>query len=131
MNNGTIVKNTSGQVGVVVHDSFCCCIDGEIPVVYDGTDTFLGTMETDLKEIGVYDPSQADIDKCGGGNGECSCKWLAITDTGATCLRFSDERNDILFRQGMRSKGSPVGLFPKCQDEIRIGIMVGIPAGVK
>lgn len=132
MRIGTIVENEStGCKGVVVPDFMNCCTEVETPVVYDETDFTLGTISGELKATGTYDERAASIKLCGGGAGQCTCKWLGIDADGERCLRFSDLRYDIMFRSNMVASGSPVSRFPDCQAEIQAGITASVPAGSK
>lgn len=132
MRIGTIVQAPFGRKGIVVSDPFCPQgTPEEMAVVYDGTDHSVYVPIRDFVEIGIYNPLAADIDKCGGGRGDCTCKWLGIEGSNTVCLRFSKSRGIILSISGMRAKGSPQGFFPRCQAEILEGIASGIPAGPK
>lgn len=117
---GTIVKNkNTGKDGVVIPDDFRCCSPNQECVVYDGTDVFLGTDKEVLEVVGEYDESVTNPFDCGLGLGSFCCKYLTMVGPNDfKCARFSPFRNQIIFRE-MRAKGEPLGLKPKCQDEIK------------
>lgn len=120
MEAGTVVKNlTSGEIGVVAQDIMNCCSSTEEPVVYDGSDAFIGTERGNLEAVGIYDSGIEDPKRCGLGLGKFACKYLGISSGGPTCLRFSTLRNMVIF-SNMEAQGSPTHLFPRCQDNIQL-----------
>jgi hypothetical protein len=122
MEVGTIVRNKNNDyVGVVALDVMACCSASEEPVVYDGTDAFIGTDRSDLEEIGTYDPEVADPEKCGAGHGEKTCRYLTFSEDGFTCGRFSVLRNAII-GSSTEAQGVPKSLYPVCQEEIQASI---------
>lgn len=116
MKTGTIVKNTeTGQLGIVVQDSFGCCTPNELAVVYEGTTSFLGTDTGVLKEIGTYDATP-DYERCGAGKGAACCIFLAVGVGGFCCERFSGLRDDLIFRD-MKAKRNPPEPYPECMNQ--------------
>lgn len=121
---GTIVSNKkTGKTGVVVENLWDCCEGNEVPVVYDETDYFAGTIKENLERIGKYDNNCAD-EKCGLGAGEQTCRYLGMAAGRLICQRFSDSRYPIIFSE-TEAQGSPRGLYPKCQAEIQADIRSG------
>ncbi len=112
---GEIVKNIkTGNIGVVVVDSYKVCGDNEIPVVYEGLTAFCGTNAENLKVIKPETPI-ADPEKCGAGLGEKCCIFLSVDPDGFKCERFTEIRNDILSRKDeMKAKRHPKKMFPDC-----------------
>lgn len=112
---GNLVKHKeTGEIGVVIDDSFGCCLANEIMVVYEGTNYGHGTDEILLEDLGP-EKAVADLEKCGGGQGEEACIFLAVGGDGCLCLRFTHSRDRILFQPGMNAKRHPTAMFPQCQ----------------
>ena len=112
---GTIVKDkeTGGQ-GVVVSDPFGCCGSNEVPVVWDGDDSFVGTDYRLLEVVGPYKP-QIDPQRCGTGRGEDCCIYLVCGAEGFECQRFGSLRYNLIFRkEKMNAKRQPERLYPNC-----------------
>ncbi len=113
---GIVVENKeTGNMGVVVNDPFGVCTDSETPVVYEGTTGFSGTDTKKLKAIGPEN-AQANPKKCGAGQGEKACIFLALGVDGFSCERFGSLRYIIVSKkEGMRAKREPTELYPNCQ----------------
>ena len=115
----TLVKNKKdGRVGVVITEPWGCCVSGEFPVVYEGTDSFLGTFAKDLEIIGPEN-AIADPKKCGAGKGKECCIFLVFggRDGKFGCGRFeSGIRWTLIEREGkMNAQRHPTEMYPKCQ----------------
>ena len=110
---GVVVKNKDGHLGVVITDSFGCCGDDEIPVVYDGINYYSGTDYRELEVVGPEN-AKADPEKCGAGTGEQCCIFLVVGSEGFECQRFGSMRNTLIFRE-MKAKRHPTQLYPYCQ----------------
>lgn len=112
MKTGTRVMNKEGQMGHVINDSFRCCGDNEVLVVYDGTNTGLGTDEGSLEEVeqAILIP---DIEKCGGGRGKECCIFLTMSGDGPCCEKFTPLRDSLIFKT-MSAKRNPIEPYPKC-----------------
>ena len=114
MNVQTVVRRKSdGATGVVVNDNFGCCLPSEVPVVYHGTTSFLGTEVSDLEEVGPENAA-ADFRKCGAGQGAECCRFLVGGAGGAECARFSSMRDRIIFKSDMNAKRDPSEPYPEC-----------------
>ena len=112
---GTLVRNKNTKVvGVVVDDPFNCCSEKEVPVLYEGVTFSSGTFPENLEIIG-QENAQADLEKCGAGQGENCCIFLVIGETGPECERFGSLRTSLIFKEGMVAKREPAQLFPNCQ----------------
>lgn len=113
----TLVKNTgSGKIGVVCPDMsgmMNCNGPEEVGVVYEGSTTSSGTDWRDLEIIGPEN-AVADLDKCGGGQGEKACIFMVVGGDGIRCERFGNLRWSLIFSK-MNAKRNPAELFPKCQ----------------
>lgn len=119
---GTMVRNThADEEGVVALDIMGCCSDNEEPVVYEGRDAFIGTDRSHLEVTGTYDPTVANPELCGAGQGEKTCRYLTFGDGNFLCGRFSEFRNAIL-SSNTTAKGVPKGLYPQCQEDIQAAI---------
>jgi len=115
MDAKTVVVNKEGLMGVVINDSFGCCSSNEVPVVYEGSSTFCGTDIRELKIIGPEN-AQADMKKCGAGEGEECCIFMSIGPEGPMCERFGGLRFTLMARRNsMNAKREPTQLFPNCQ----------------
>ena len=110
----TLVRHIpTGKIGVVVSDFMACCTDSEVPVVFDGTNSFAGTLEGDLKVLG---PEQAipDFKRCGGGQGARCCRFLVAGARGLECERFGHLRYMLIFKRDMTAQRDPTALYPSC-----------------
>ena len=116
MKTGTLVRNTdTGIIGVVVDDSFGCCSKEEVPVVYEGVTYSSGTPLENLEDLGPEN-ARADLKKCGAGQEEKCCIFLAIGKNGVECQRFGSLRISIILRkESTTAKREPTQLFPNCQ----------------
>ncbi len=115
----TVVKNKkSGSMGVVCPDlggMLSCCTDDEVPVVYEGVSASCGTLFGRLEVIGPEN-AVADLKKCGAGQEDNCCIFLAVGANGPKCERFGNLRWTLVFRKSsMVSKREPTELFPHCQ----------------
>lgn len=118
MELGTIVRNReTGEVGVVAQDILSCCGPDQEPVVYDGSDAFLGTNRDELELIGTYDKRIDDPKRCGAGLGEYACIYASFEGGDTVCQRFSPLRNTLIFRT-MTASARPAHLKPECQNDI-------------
>ena len=116
MKLGTIVENKlTAQQGVVVRDTWNCCLPTEVPVVYFGTNTFLGTEINDLEEVGVYDV-KPDLHKCGAGKDDDCCIFLTAGPKGPCCERFSSLRDTLIMKK-MNAKRNPIEAYPECMNQ--------------
>jgi len=94
---GTKVKNVhKKKVGVVVPDVHGLSDSHEEMVVWDGSDVGVHAEVDQLRAIGRYDPNVADKEKCGIHMGSLGCKYLSVGESGDRCLRFDDQRRQIL-----------------------------------
>ncbi len=112
----TRVKRLSdGKMGTVCPDCMNCCLDDEVPVVYDGTTGFLGTARGGLESLG---PENAvpEPDKCGMGQGGDCCIFLTAGPAGFCCERFSSLRWSLVFKNGMTAQRHPAAPYPDCMD---------------
>lgn len=118
LQQGTVVRNVKdGSIGVVINDfpgAMSVCERGEILVVYEGTKIGWSTLVTDL-EVKGPENAQADLKKCGGGQGDDCCIFLVVGGEGAECQRFGELRNTLIFRDGMTAQRHRIELFPRCQ----------------
>ena len=112
----TRVRNSEGKFGTVCPDLMFCCLPEEAPVVYDGTDTFLGTLESELTVLGPEDV-KPDVHKGGAGKGPGCCMFLTVGPGGFNCERFSDLRHAIVFRKDMNAKRHPTEPYPLCMNQ--------------
>ena len=107
------VKNKeTGEMGTVIADTFGCCDPSEELVVYDGTNSGLGTngalLETIEHETPVPDPS-----KCGAGMGVDCCIFLVAGSDGFECQRFGSLRDSLIFKT-MAAQRDPEEAYPLC-----------------
>lgn len=105
-------RKSDGRLGVVVNDNFDCCLITEVPVVYDGSTSFLGTDHTDLEDLGPEN-AIADLLRCGAGKGTECCIFLTVGVEGACCKRFSSLR-DTLIVKDMNAQRNPPEPYPEC-----------------
>lgn len=113
----TLVKNKkTGRIGVVITEHFGCCGHGEVPVVYEGETSFLGTLIKDLEIMGPENAIITDPEKCGMGKGEECCIFL-VCDGEFKCARFQDGiRWSIIMNENkMKAKRHPTEMYPNCQ----------------
>lgn len=116
---GRKVRNTkTGALGVTVDDFMTCCTPWETPVVYYGTDSFLGVPTEDLEDMGPEN-AIADYDRCGGGGGANCCIFLTMGSEGKFCCeRHASLRYHLQFkRREMVAQRAPVSAYPDCQEE--------------
>jgi hypothetical protein len=110
------VAGGSGDIGFVAQDVLNAAYPG-VPVVFEGTDQFVGVREDRLKKVGRYDSIVEDPESCGWGMGAAACRYLTMTAEGYECARFSDKRNLIIFSR-MTAQAYPTKFKPDCQEEI-------------
>ena len=112
MNIGTRVRNRENRKeGTVIQDSFQCCSPEEELIVYDGTNTGLGTDRGFLLEI-VSEVEIPDLKGCGAGRGEQCCIFLTV-GLEANCERFTSLRDSLIFKT-MNAKRNPEEPYPAC-----------------
>ena len=114
MKTGTRVLNTeSGKIGHVINDSFRCCGDDEILIVYEGSNCGCGTDRSLLEEAEQI-KHIPDFKKCGGGRGADCCIFLTVSGSdGFVCERFSSLRDALIFK-AMKAKRNPPKPYPEC-----------------
>ena len=119
MKQGTLVKNIkTNQYGVVVSDLWGCCSTNEIPIVYEGEDSFLGTDFGDLEVLGDENAVPSSK-RCGLGLGEKCCIFLTLGSNGFECSRFTELRYCIIMNSdSMNAKRHPKEMYPKCMLDI-------------
>lgn len=113
---GTKVRNKETEkIGVVINDTYRCCGENELLVVYENDVYALGTDISNLENLGPEN-AQADPEKCGANqNGKC-CLFLACDPTGYSCTRFTTRRDGvILSANGKTLKRVPDKMYPYCQ----------------
>ena len=107
------VRNTkTGEEGFVVRDSFNCCTEDELAIVYDGETSFLGTDKSLLVDID-YEIPIPDLKKCGAGQGKECCIFLTMTADGPECQRFTSMRDSLIFKT-MTAERDPSEPYPEC-----------------
>jgi hypothetical protein len=102
----------TGEYGFVITDSFGCCSDEELLVVYDGTNTGCGTDEDLLQTVGFDIPNPIPA-KCGAGRVKECCIFLVAGKDGFTCERFTPLRDSLIFRT-MTAERNPEEAYPDC-----------------
>lgn len=90
-----------------------CCTEDETPVVWDGRDSSEGTDTRDLIDKGPEN-AMPDPDRCGMGQGEACCIFLAAGAKGFSCERHSSFRWSIIFKRDMHAKRHPTAPYPSC-----------------
>ena len=108
-----VLNNETKEVGYVIRDTFGCCIPSETLVVYEGTNTGLGTDSILLTPVIPNPPHKPDPKKCGAGRGEECCIFLTVSGNEFNCERFSDLRDNLIFRK-MVSERNPKEPYPVC-----------------
>ena len=113
METGVRVQNKeTGKVGHVINDSFRCCSDNEIMVVYEGTTCGSGTDRELLSKVEQTKPVP-NFHKCGGGRGADCCIFLVVSGKGFECERFTSLRDTLIFRS-MHAERNPAAPYPDC-----------------
>lgn len=123
----SVVRNTeTDELGVTVTDNWGVCSPSETPVIYEGSTASIGTDTTKLVVEGEFSESYGDLDKCGAGKGEYTCRYLGLVGAlGPACLRYSSLRYEIESRDNLTAKANPKKIYPACQEEIQAGIAAG------
>jgi len=113
MEIGTRIKNReTGEFGHVIRDTFRVCGGTEFLVVYDGTNTGLGTNASLLEPIPGFMPVP-DPRKCGAGREADCCIFITVGTDGPCCERFTVIRDDLIFKT-MHAARNPEEPYPEC-----------------
>ena len=107
-----VLNKLDGRIGHVINDSFGCCSDEEELIVYERTNTGLGTDREILEEMEETIPIP-DLVKCGAGKGKECCIFLTISDDSPCCERFISMRDQLLFKT-MSAERDPIEPYPEC-----------------
>jgi len=109
----TKVRNIeTGKFGHVIQDSFGCCSNEEDLIVYDRTNTGLGTDRAILEEV-TEEPPIPDMNRCGAGKGKECCIFLTMSPDGPVCERFTTMRDALIFKT-MNAERNPKEPYPEC-----------------